>query len=80
MKSVEILFGELLLKELLKKERISPGLVSSMATWQHSGFSTHSKPAPSDPGDSVFFDTSSTPPISTPCWAPTGSRLTLSSS
>jgi hypothetical protein len=54
-KSVELLFGELLLKELLKKERISPGLVSSMAAWRHSGFSTHSKPAPSDPADPAFF-------------------------
>ena len=54
-KFVEILFGELLLKELLKKERISPGLVSSMATWRHSGFSTHSKPAPSNPDDPAFF-------------------------
>jgi len=54
-KLVDILFGELLLKELLKKERISPALVSSMATWRHSGFSTHCRPAPADPKDPSFF-------------------------
>ena len=43
------------MKELLKKERISPRLVSSMAAWRHSGFSTHSKPAPADPDDPAFF-------------------------
>ena len=26
-----------------------------MATWRHSGFSTHSKPAPADPKDPAFF-------------------------
>ncbi len=52
---VNNLFGEKLLKELLKRERISPALVSSMATWRHSGFSVHSKPAPADPHDPAFF-------------------------
>ena len=54
-KFVEELFGEKLLKELFKKERISPALVSSMATWRHSGFSTHSKPASADPSAPAFF-------------------------
>ena len=54
-KLVEILFEEKLLKELLKRERISPRLVSSMASWRHSGFSIHSKPAPADPKDPAFF-------------------------
>jgi hypothetical protein len=52
---VEALFGEKLLMALLKKERISPGLVTSMATWRRSGFSVHSKPAPADPQDPAFF-------------------------
>ena len=54
-KLVEILFEEKLLKELLKRERISPRLVFSMASWRHSGFSIHSKPAPADPKDPAFF-------------------------
>ena len=54
-KLVENLFGAMLLKELLKKERIPPALVSSMATWRHSGFSAHSKPAPADPDDPAFL-------------------------
>jgi len=41
-KLVEDLFCEHLLTELLKNKRISPGLVSSMATWRHFGFSVHS--------------------------------------
>ena len=41
--------------ELLKKKRISPGLVSSMATWQHSGFSVHSTRTPADPKNPAFF-------------------------
>jgi len=54
-KLVENLFCEKLLTELLKKKRISPGLVASMSTWRHSGFSVHSKGAPADPQDPAFF-------------------------
>jgi len=54
-KLVEDLFCEKLLAELLKKKRISPGLVASMSTWRHSGFSVHSKGASADPQDPAFF-------------------------
>jgi len=49
-KFVENLFGENLLKELLKKERISPRLVASMAAWRHSQRGGRQKgPAAADP-------------------------------
>ena len=54
-KLVEDLFCEKLLAELLKKKRISPGLVASMASWRHSGFSARFKGAPADPLDPAFF-------------------------
>jgi len=54
-KLVEDRVREKLLSALLKRERISPALVESMATWRSSGFSVHSKPAPADPGDPAFF-------------------------
>jgi len=54
-KLVDDLFFEKLLTELLKNKRISPGLVASMATWRHSGFSVHSTRAPADPKDPAFF-------------------------
>ena len=54
-KLVEDLFCEKLLAELLKKKRISSGLVASMASWRFSGFSVHCKGAPADPQDPAFF-------------------------
>jgi hypothetical protein len=48
---VEALFQTSLLEALLARERISPALLASMASWNHSGFSVHSKPAPADPRD-----------------------------
>jgi len=52
---VEDLFCEKLLTELLKNRRISHSLVSSMASWRHSGFSGNSTRAPAASKDPVFF-------------------------
>jgi len=54
-KLVKDLFCEKLLAELLKNKRISSGLVSSMASWRHSGFSVHSTRAPADAQDPAIF-------------------------
>jgi len=54
-KLIENLSCEKLLTELLSNKRISPGLVASMTTWRHSGFSVHSTRAPADPKDPAFF-------------------------
>jgi len=54
-KLIEDLFCEKLSTELLRQERISHSLVSSIATWRQSGFSVHSTRAPADPRDPAFF-------------------------